>query len=113
VARAQGKVIGWAALSPVSTRCAYRGVAEASLYITASARGIGVGKTLFRAVIKESERAGIWTLQGQIFPENIASIAMSKSCGFREVGYRERISQMNGVWRNVILMERRSKVIGI
>ena len=113
VARAQGKVIGWAALSPVSTRCAYSGVAEVSLYITTSARGIGVGKTLFRAVIKESEQAGIWTLQGQIFPENISSIAMSKSCGFREVGYREHIGQMNGVWRDVILMERRSKTVGV
>jgi L-amino acid N-acyltransferase YncA len=113
VARAQGKIIGWAALSPVSTRCAYSGVAEVSLYITTSARGIGVGKTLLRAVIEKSQRAGIWTLQAGIFPENIASIAMSKSCGFREVGFRERIGQMNGIWRNVVLMERRSKMVGI
>jgi phosphinothricin acetyltransferase len=113
VAKAEDKVIGWAALSPVSTRCCYSGIAEVSLYIMASARGVGVGKTLLRAVIKESEQAGIWTLQGQIFPENIASITINKSCGFREVGFRERIGQMNGVWRDVILMERRSKVVGI
>ena len=113
VVRTEDKVIGWAALSPVSSRCAYSGVAEVSLYITASARGVGVGKTLLRAVIKESEQAGIWTLQAQIFPENAASIAMSKSCGFREVGFRERIGQMNGIWRDVVLMERRSKTVGI
>ncbi len=79
----------------------------------ASARGQGIGKALLRTVIKKSEDAGIWTLQGGSFPENIASIALQKSCGFREVGRRERISQMDGVWRDVILMERRSKVVGI
>jgi L-amino acid N-acyltransferase YncA len=113
VAKTKDKVIGWAALSPVSTRCAYSGVAEVSLYVTASARGVGVGKALLRAVIEESERAGVWTLQAGISPENIASIAMSKSCGFRNIGFRERIGQMNGVWRDVVLMERRSKVVGI
>jgi phosphinothricin acetyltransferase len=113
VARAKGQVVGWIALSPVSNRCVYSGVAEVSLYVKASVRGQGIGKALLRAVIKESEYAGIWTLQGGSFPENIASIALQKSCGFREVGRRERIGQMDGVWRDVILMERRSKVVGI
>ncbi len=113
IARAAGEVIGWAVLSPVSTRYTYSGVAEVSLYITASARGIGVGKALLRALIDESERKGIWTLQAGIFPENSASIALVKSCGFREVGVRQRLGQMNGVWRDVVLVERRSKVVGV
>jgi len=113
VARADGKVVGWAALSPVSTRCVYSGVAEVSLYVAGSTRGVGVGKTLLSAFIDESERSGIWTLEARIFPENAASIALAKGCGFREVGRRERIGQMDGVWRDVILMERRSKVVGI
>lgn len=113
VARSESRVIGWAALSPVSTRCVYSGVAEVSLYVTASARGVGVGKALLCELIEESERAGIWTLQGGIFPENAASIALTKACGFRTVGYRERMGQMNGVWRDVIIVERRSKVVGV
>ena len=113
VARAKGQVVGWVALSPVSNRCIYSGVAEVSLYVKASARAQGIGKALLQAVIKESEEAGIWTLQGGSFPENIASIALQKACGFREVGRRERIGQMDGVWRDVILMERRSKVVGV
>jgi L-amino acid N-acyltransferase YncA len=112
IARAAGEVIGWAVLSPVSTRRAYSGVAEVSLYVTAPARGIGVGKALLRALIDESERKGIWTLQAGMFPENSASIALVKSCGFREVGVRQRLGQMNGVWRDVVLVERRSKVVG-
>ena len=112
VARAEDKVIGWAALSPVSTRCVYSGVVEVSLYVAASTRGIGVGKALLRTLIDESERIGIWTLQAGIFPENAASIALTKACGFREVGRREHIGQMDGVWRDVILVERRSKVVG-
>ena len=112
VAKADGQVLGWAALSPVSGRCVYRGVAEVSLYVKSSARGVGTGKALLRAIIEESERAGLWTLQGMTFPENTASIALQKTCGFREVGYRERIGQMNGLWRDVILMERRSNVAG-
>jgi phosphinothricin acetyltransferase len=113
VAKTAGKIVGWVALSPVSTRHVYSGVAEVSLYVTASVRGAGVGKALLCALIEESERAGIWTLQAGIFPENAASIALTKACGFREVGYRERIGQMNGIWRDVILVERRSKVAGI
>ena len=113
VTRADGRVIGWAALSPVSTRCVYSGVAEVSLYVAALTRGIGVGKALLHAVIDESENMGIWTLQAGIFPENTTSIALTKACGFREVGRRERVGQMDGIWRDVILMERRSKVIEI
>jgi L-amino acid N-acyltransferase YncA len=113
VARAKDQVVGWVASSPVSSRRVYSGVAEVSTYVTASARGLGIGKALLRALIEESERVNIWTLQANIFPENVASIALHKSCGFREVGYRERIGQMNGVWRDSVLMERRSKVVGI
>ena len=113
VAREGGQVVGWAALSPVSGRCIYSGVAEVSVYVTAAARGQGVGKSLLQALIEESERAGIWTLQAGIFPENTASIALHVACGLREVGYRERIGLLHGVWRDVLLMERRSHVVGI
>ena len=108
VARGDGRVLGWAALSPVSARAAYRGVAEVGLYVTVAARGRGLGKALLAAVIAASERAGIWTLQGAIFPENGASRALVRSCGFREVGRRERIGRRDGVWRDTILVERRS-----
>jgi L-amino acid N-acyltransferase YncA len=113
VAKRKDQIVGWAALSPVSSRYVYRGVAEVSIYIAAAARGLGIGKTLLQALIEESERAGIWTLQAGIFPENVASITLHKACGFREVGVRERIGQMNGVWRDVVLMERRSKVVDL
>ena len=113
VARAEGKVVSFAVLTPASTRCVYSGVAEISVYVMISARGIGVGKALLGALIAESERVGIWTLQGGAFPDNAASIALQKACGFREVGYRERIGQMNGIWRDVILMERRSNIAGV
>ena len=113
VAKSDGKIVSWVALSPVSERCAYRGVAEVSLYVKSSARGQGVGKALLKAAIKESERIGIWTLQGGTFPENAASLALQKSCGFRVVGTREKIGCMNGQWRDVVLTERRSKKIGI
>jgi phosphinothricin acetyltransferase len=113
VARKDDQIIGWAALSPVSGRCVYAGVAEVSVYVVALAKGQGVGKALLRALIAESERQGIWTLQAGIFPENEASIALHKSCGFREVGRRERFGQMRGTWRNVVLMERRSSVVGV
>jgi L-amino acid N-acyltransferase YncA len=113
VARSDNEVIGWVALSPVSNRCIYAGVAEVSIYIHSSARGKGVGKGLLLALIKESEKNGIWTLQGGVFPQNKASIALLKSCGFREVGIRERVGQMNGMWRDVLLFERRSNTIGV
>ena len=108
VARANNRVIGWSALSPVSTRRVYRGVAEVSVYVAESGRGAGVGRLLLEALIKEAEEHGIWTLQAGIFPENTASIALHKGCGFREVGRRERIGELGGRWRDVILMERRS-----
>jgi phosphinothricin acetyltransferase len=113
VARAGARVIAWAALSPVSARRVYAGVAEASLYVASSARGQGVGTALLRALVEASERAGIWTLQGGVFPENAASLAMNRSCGFRVVGCRERIGRMNGAWRDVVLIERRSPLIGV
>lgn len=113
VAKTKSQVIGWAAISRVSGRCIYSGVAEISVYVTGSARGMGVGKALLSALVEESERAGIWTLQAGIFPENVSSIALHKACGFREVGHRERIGQLNGVWRDVVLIERRSDVVGV
>ncbi len=113
VAKSGKKVVGWIALSPVSNRCVYKGVVEVSLYVKDSFRGQGIGKALLKAAIEESERLGIWSLQSGTFPENTASIALQKSCGFREVGIREKIGCMNGRWRNVILMERRSKVVGV
>lgn len=113
VAKADGQVIGWAAVSPVSGRCVYAGVVEESIYISQAARGHGIGKALLRALIAETEIAGIWTIQTGIFPENVASIALHRKCGFREVGYRERVGCMNGWWRDVIFMERRSQIAGI
>ena len=113
VASEDEQIVGWAALSPVSSRCVYAGVAEVSVYVAASARGRGVGKALLRALVAESERQGIWTLQAGIFPENEASIALHESCGFRVVGRRERLGQMKGTWRDVVLMERRSSVVGV
>lgn len=111
VARNRGQVVGWAALSPVSGRCIYAGVAEVSVYVAEKARGQGIGTALLQALIIDSEEAGIWTLEAGIFPENRASLALHKACGFRQVGYRERLGQLNGLWRNVILMERRSPQI--
>jgi phosphinothricin acetyltransferase len=112
VARSGDQIIGWAALSPVSGRCVYAGVASLSIYVAETARGQGMGKALLQALIEASEQQGIWTLEAGIFPENTASIALHTSCGFREIGRRERIGQMAGVWRDVIFMERRSQVVG-
>jgi len=112
VARSGEGMVGWAALSAVSSRCVYAGVAEVSIYIAESARGQGVGRQLMTRLIAESEAAGIWTLQAGIFPENAASLALHQSAGFRVVGRRERIGQMDGRWRDVLLLERRSAVAG-
>jgi phosphinothricin acetyltransferase len=106
-------IVGWAALSQASSRRVYAGVAEVSIYVTESARGRGVGRALLTALVDEAERNGVWTLQAGIFPENIASIDLHTSCGFREVGRRERIGRLHGVWRDVVLMERRSQTVGI
>lgn len=108
VARVDAGVLGWAALSRVSNRRVYAGVAEVSVYVAGSARSLGVGRLLLLSLIEEAERNGIWTLQAGIFPENEASIALHKRCGFREVGRRERIGSLHGIWRDVILLERRS-----
>lgn len=107
------EILGWAALSPVSTRHVYRGVAEVSIYVARSARARGVGKALLMALIEASERCGIWTLQAGIFPENVASIRLHKLGGFREVGLRHRVGQLAGVWRDVCLLERRSGSVGV
>jgi L-amino acid N-acyltransferase YncA len=107
-----GDVLGWAALSGVSSRCVYAGVAEVSIYVAERARGSGVGTKLMSRLIADSEAAGIWTLQAGIFPENVASIALHERAGFRIVGQRERLGQMNGRWRDVVLMERRSAAAG-
>jgi phosphinothricin acetyltransferase len=101
------EVLGWAALSPVSTRRVYAGVAEVSIYVAEAARGKGVGRALLPALVEQAQKNGIWTLQAGIFPENRASIALHKAFGFREVGVRERIGQLRGVWRDVLLVERR------
>ena len=113
VAREGNKILGWAALSPVSKRSVYRGVAELTVYVTESARGRGIGGALLTALIRESERNGIWTLQASIFPENIPSAKLHLRFGFREVGRRERIATLNGVWRDTLLLERRSTTVGV
>jgi L-amino acid N-acyltransferase YncA len=106
------RVLGWAALSPVSKRLVYRGVAELTVSVAESAREQGVGRALLEALIAESERNGIWTLQAVIMVENAASIKLHLRCGFREVGHRERIGNLHGVWRDTLLFERRSDKVG-
>jgi L-amino acid N-acyltransferase YncA len=113
IARQGNQVLGWAALSPVSGRRVYSGVAEVSVYVAAAARGRGVGTALLKALIEESESRGVWMLQAGIFPENAASIAIHKSCGFHEVGIRQRIGKLGETWRDVLLLERRSTAVGI
>lgn len=108
----QGKVAGWAALGPISSRPVYAGVAEVSVYVAASARGRGLGRQLLTALIDASERDGRWSLQASIFPENEASVRLHQSCGFRVVGRRERIACQYGRWRDTLWLERRSAVVG-
>lgn len=112
VALKASEVVGWAALSPVSMRRVYAGVAEVSVYVDQPARGRGLGKMLLQALIDASEKNGLWTLQAGIFPENVPSIALHRRCDFREVGRRHRIGMLNGVWRDTVLLERRSTVVG-
>jgi phosphinothricin acetyltransferase len=113
VATVEDRVLGWAALSPVSSRAVYAGVAEISVYVANDVRGKGVGRALLGALVTESENNAIWTLQASIFPENVASIAIHKACSFSVVGRRERIGKMKGVWRDTVLLERGSKLVGI
>ena len=111
VAEEEGEVVGWVALSPYSARRCYAGVAEESVYVAARARGRGVGRALLGAIIDESERNGIWTLLAGVFPENRASVSLHLASGFRAIGLHERIGRLNGAWRDVLLLERRSEVI--
>lgn len=105
-------VLGWFALTPTSGRCFYKGVAEVSVYINTNYLGQGIGSALFKEAIPKSEQLGFWTLESRIFPQNIGSIQLHEKFGFRNVGYREKLGQRKGIWLDVILLERRSKVIG-
>ena len=109
VAESGGEVLGWTALSPYSDRRCYRGVAEESVYVAAWARGRGVGQELLGALVARADAAGVWTLEAGVFPENEASLKLHLGCGFRIVGVRERLGQLDGVWRDVLLLERRAR----
>jgi L-amino acid N-acyltransferase YncA len=113
VARADERVIAWAALSPVSNRECYRGVAEVALYVAAEHRGAGVGRALGKILIEAAEEGGVWTLQAMVFPENKASLALLEEGEFRAVGVRRRIGKHKGRWRDVVLLEKRSEVAGV
>ncbi len=107
VATAGDEVLGWVAASPVSDRCAYAGVVEDSVYVAPEAQGGGVGRAMLTRLVDACDAAGIWTIQSGVFPENLASVALHHACGFRTVGRRERLGQLAGVWRDVLLLERR------
>jgi len=111
--RAEQALLAWAALTTVSSRKCYSGVAEVSLYVAGSARGQGIGRVLLRELIAASETHGIWMLQGSVFPENVASLRLCTASGFRQVGRRKHIGKLNGIWRDTILVERRSQRVGI
>lgn len=112
VAIEHDEVLGWAAITAVSGRCVYAGVGEVSVYVAAAARGKGIGKKLLNALIAETEKNNFWTLQAGIFPENTGSIKIHEDCGFRIIGKREKIGRMKGVWRDTLLLERRSTIVG-
>ena len=112
IAEREGQVAGWAALSPVSGRCVYGGVGEVSVYVANDCHGLGIGKLLMKHLILESEKAGLWTLQSGIFPENKASIKLHEKVGFREIGYREKVGKLHGSWKDNLIFERRSKIVG-
>jgi phosphinothricin acetyltransferase len=107
----QGEVLGWIACSPVSDRCVYAGVVEHSVYVHPNTHGRGIGRDLLQALIDSTERAGIWTIQSGVFPENTASLALHAACGFRVVGTRQRVGRHHGRWRDVVAIERRSPII--
>jgi len=113
VAKQNEEVVGWVALSQISSMPAFSGVAEVSIYISSSAAGMGVGSRLLEHVIDASEKNNIWTIQSMIFPENIASINLHRKFGFEEVGTRKQMGRLNGVWRDVVLLERRSSIVGV
>lgn len=113
VAKHNGEVVGWVALTPISSMCAFSGVVEVSIYISSSAAGMGIGSRLLQQVIESSEQNNIWTIQSMIFPENAASINLHRKFGFKEVGTRNQIGKLNGVWRDVVLLERRSNKVGV
>lgn len=113
VAEENGIILGWAALSPVSSRCVYGGVGEVSVYVGVKSRGKGSGKLLLQKLIETSENAGYWTLQSGVFPENEASIKLHEKVGFRYIGRRERVGKLAGKWKDNLLFEKRSKTIGI
>jgi phosphinothricin acetyltransferase len=113
VAERDGAVVGWAALSPTSSRCCYRGVGEVSVYVAETARGGGVGRALLERLVEGSEQAGYWTLTAGVFPENEASLRLHRACGFRELGVHRRLGELGGVWRDVVWLERRSEVVGV
>jgi phosphinothricin acetyltransferase len=105
------RVIGWTACTAVSDRCVYAGVVEHSVYVHPDAHGRGVGRALLKGLIRSTEQAGVWTIQSGVFPENTASLALHHACGFRTIGTRQRIGRHHGVWRDVILLERRSPTV--
>ncbi len=111
LAELDGRTAGWAALAPTSSRACYRGVAEDSVYVAAWAQGRGIGRALLEELIERSEAAGIWTLRAGIFPENKASVRLHLGCGFRLLGVHERLGELKGEWRDVLLLERRSEVV--
>ena len=113
IAIKENEILGWAALSPVSSRCVYGGVGEVSVYVAQNSRGMGVGKLLMEGLIAESEKEGLWTLQSGIFPENNGSIKLHEEVGFRYIGKRERVGKLDGDWKDNVLYERRSKIVGI
>jgi phosphinothricin acetyltransferase len=113
VAERDGAVVGWAALSPTSSRCCYRGVGEVSVYVAETPRGRGVGRALLERLVEGSEQAGYWTLTAGVFPENEASLRLHRACGFRELGVHRRLGELGGVWRDVVWLERRSEVVGV
>ncbi len=113
IAENEEKVLGWAALSPVSNRCVYGGVAEVSVYVSENSRGLGVGRLLMEHLIQLSENVGLWTLQSGIFPENHGSVKLHEHLGFRFIGKKERIGKLNGVWKDNLLFEKRSEKVGL
>jgi L-amino acid N-acyltransferase YncA len=113
IAEQKNTIVAWGGIQPTSSRKVYEGVGEVTIYVDLMCRGRGIGKLLMNHLISESEKAGIWTLYASVFPENKASVRLHESSGFREIGYREKIAQLDGQWRNTVLFERRSKITGI